>query len=67
MKEFADQLSIPFLETSALNATIEQTFLTMAKQIKDRMASTSTPAGGIKSSTVTPGQSVQPQQSGTCC
>jgi hypothetical protein len=36
-QEFADQLSIPFLETSALNATnVEQTFLTMAKQIKDR-------------------------------
>ncbi|GAW06271.1 gtp-binding protein ypt1 [Lentinula edodes] len=37
-KEFADQLSIPFLETSAKNATnVEQAFLTMAKQIKDRM------------------------------
>ncbi|KAG1858415.1 Rab1b in complex with the Gef domain of DrraSIDM FROM legionella [Suillus subalutaceus] len=36
-KEFADQLSIPFLETSAKNATnVEQAFLTMAKQIKDR-------------------------------
>ncbi|KAF9239654.1 GTP-binding protein ypt1 [Melanogaster broomeanus] len=67
-KEFADQLSIPFLETSAKNATnVEQAFLTMAKQIKDRMGSTSTPAGGAKSSTVTPGQSVQQQQSGGCC
>ncbi|KAF7789535.1 hypothetical protein EIP86_000481 [Pleurotus ostreatoroseus] len=36
-KEFADQLGIPFLETSAKNATnVEQAFLTMAKQIKDR-------------------------------
>nr|AOC97467.1 Rab family protein [Volvariella volvacea] len=36
-KEFADQLNIPFLETSAKNATnVEQAFLTMAKQIKDR-------------------------------
>lgn len=36
-QEFADQLSIPFLETSAKNATnVEQAFLTMAKQIKDR-------------------------------
>ena len=36
-KDFADQLSIPFLETSAKNATnVEQAFLTMAKQIKDR-------------------------------
>lgn len=37
MQEFADQLNIPFLETSAKNATnVEQAFLTMAKQIKDR-------------------------------
>lgn len=37
VQEFADQLSIPFLETSAKNATnVEQAFLTMAKQIKDR-------------------------------
>lgn len=37
MQEFADQLQIPFLETSAKNATnVEQAFLTMAKQIKDR-------------------------------
>ncbi|MCO5546923.1 hypothetical protein L7F22_000362 [Adiantum nelumboides] len=36
-KEFADQLNIPFLETSAKSATnVEQAFLTMAKQIKDR-------------------------------
>jgi len=39
-KEFADQLNIPFLETSAKNATnVEQAFLTMAKHIKDRYAS----------------------------
>ncbi|KAJ3001210.1 GTP-binding protein of the rab [Thoreauomyces humboldtii] len=36
-KEFSDNLQIPFLETSAKNATnVEQAFLTMAKQIKDR-------------------------------
>ncbi|KIM49279.1 hypothetical protein M413DRAFT_438459 [Hebeloma cylindrosporum] len=67
-KEFADQLNIPFLETSAKNATnVEQAFLTMAKQIKDRMGSSSTPSGAAKSSTVTPGQTVQSQQSGGCC
>ncbi|KAF8894457.1 GTP-binding protein ypt1 [Infundibulicybe gibba] len=67
-KEFADQLTIPFLETSAKNATnVEQAFLTMAKQIKDRMGSTSTPSGAAKSSTVTPGQTVQSQQSSGCC
>lgn len=36
-KAFADELGIPFLETSAKNATnVEQAFLTMSKQIKDR-------------------------------
>lgn len=36
-KEFADGLGISMLETSAKNATnVEQAFLTMAKQIKDR-------------------------------
>ncbi|KAL0947385.1 hypothetical protein HGRIS_013501 [Hohenbuehelia grisea] len=66
-KDFADQLSIPFLETSAKNATnVEQAFLTMAKQIKDRMGATSAAASN-KSSTVTPGQTVQQQQAGGCC
>lgn len=37
-KEFADSLGIPFLETSAKNATnVEQAFLTMAAEIKSRM------------------------------
>ena len=37
LQEYADSLSIPFLETSAKEATnVEQAFLTMAKQIKDR-------------------------------
>jgi len=39
-KSFADELSIPFLETSAKNATnVEQAFLTMAAQIKNKMQS----------------------------
>jgi len=37
IKKFTDQLSIPFLETLAKNATnVKQAFLTMAEQIKDR-------------------------------
>ncbi len=37
-KELADQLGIPFLETSAKNATnVEQAFMTMAAEIKNRM------------------------------
>jgi Ras-related protein Rab-1A len=36
-KEFAEQIGVSMLETSAKNATnVEQAFLTMAKQIKDR-------------------------------
>ncbi|CED84490.1 gtp-binding protein ypt1 [Phaffia rhodozyma] len=68
-KEFADSLSIPFLETSAKEATnVEQAFLTMAKQIKDRMGSTSMPtgAGGKANLKVAQGQSVQ-QAGGACC
>jgi len=39
-KAFADELGIPFLETSAKNATnVEQAFMTMAQEIKNRMAS----------------------------
>eukprot|EP01084_Bolivina_argentea_P124721 220988_1 len=39
-KEFADDLAIPFLETSAKDSTnVEQAFLTMTAQIKNRMRS----------------------------
>ncbi|PON96106.1 Small GTP-binding domain containing protein [Trema orientale] len=39
-KAFADEVGIPFLETSAKNATnVEQAFLTMVAEIKSRMAS----------------------------
>ncbi|KAK4056074.1 ras GTPase [Microbotryomycetes sp. JL221] len=48
-KEFADQIGVSMLETSAKNATnVEQAFLTMAKQIKDRMAATPVNAGPAK-------------------
>jgi len=43
-KAFADELSIPFLETSAKNATnVEQAFLTMAAQIKNKIQSAPAP------------------------
>ncbi|GMH37211.1 hypothetical protein BSKO_05084 [Bryopsis sp. KO-2023] len=38
-KAYADELGIKFLETSAKNATnVEQAFMTMAQEIKNRMA-----------------------------
>uniref|UniRef100_A0A1D1YYS0 GTP-binding protein ypt1 n=1 Tax=Anthurium amnicola TaxID=1678845 RepID=A0A1D1YYS0_9ARAE len=68
-KEYSDQLNIPFLETSAKNATnVEQAFLTMAKQIKDRMGTTNIQPGSQKQSVkVGPGASVAQQQGGSCC
>ncbi|CAH8392599.1 unnamed protein product [Eruca vesicaria subsp. sativa] len=64
-KAFADELGIPFLETSAKNATnVEETFMAMTAAIKTRMASQ--PTGGSKPSTVQiRGQPVN-QQSGCC-
>eukprot|EP01117_Protostelium_nocturnum_P020450 TRINITY_DN91_c0_g2_i1.p2 TRINITY_DN91_c0_g2~~TRINITY_DN91_c0_g2_i1.p2 ORF type:complete len:207 (-),score=49.38 TRINITY_DN91_c0_g2_i1:154-774(-) len=55
-KEFADGLAIPFLETSAKNATnVEQAFLTMAGEIKNRMVNT--PGAGGKAPT---GNTIKP-------
>eukprot|EP00271_Cylindrocystis_brebissonii_P013515 TRINITY_DN33381_c0_g1_i1.p1 TRINITY_DN33381_c0_g1~~TRINITY_DN33381_c0_g1_i1.p1 ORF type:complete len:203 (+),score=35.17 TRINITY_DN33381_c0_g1_i1:195-803(+) len=65
-KAFADEIGIPFLETSAKNATnVEQAFMTMAAEIKNRMASQ--PALSNKPNTVRPGESRPlPQKSGCC-
>jgi Ras-related protein Rab-1A len=66
-QEFADSLTIPFLETSAKSATnVEQAFMTMASEIKNRMAST--PAMKMGNQTTLPmGQKAQPVKSGGCC
>ena len=42
VQAFADEIGIPFLETSAKNATnVEQAFMTMAGEIKNRCRSCS--------------------------
>ncbi|OAA48083.1 GTP-binding protein ypt1 [Beauveria brongniartii RCEF 3172] len=66
-KEFADSLGIPFLETSAKNASnVEQAFLTMARQIKERMGTTA--ANNTKPSVqVGQGQGVGNNSSSSCC
>ncbi|CAK7564043.1 MAG: ras GTPase [Sporothrix epigloea] len=66
-KEFADSLGIPFLETSAKNASnVEQAFLTMARQIKERMGTTAT--NNTKPSVqVGAGHGVSNNQGGGCC
>ena len=67
-KEMAESLNIPFLETSAKNSSnVEQAFLTMAKQIKDRMGTTMQQQQPKSTVKVGQGASVQPKQSGGCC
>ncbi|KAH6566357.1 hypothetical protein BASA50_004565 [Batrachochytrium salamandrivorans] len=66
--DFSNQLGIPFLETSAKNATnVEQAFLTMAKQIKDKMGSTAAAQPNQNKANIKVGQAVAPQQSSGCC
>lgn len=64
---FANEIGIPFLETSAKNATnVEQAFMTMAAEIKNRMASqpvaTKSGAGTIK-----PGEGRAVATKSSCC
>ncbi|KAG8750703.1 GTP-binding protein of the rab [Ceratobasidium sp. 428] len=64
-KEFADQHSVPFLETSAKNATnVERAFLTMAKQVKDRLVPTTIAANTSQSNAIAADQSVNHSSSG---
>lgn len=66
-KEYADQLGIPFLETSAKNATnVEQAFMTMAAEIKNRVGPPSSAAdqgGKVKFDQSRP---VESTKSGCC-
>ncbi|KAK6759148.1 hypothetical protein RB195_016392 [Necator americanus] len=66
-KDYADQLGIPFLETSAKSSTnVEQAFLTMASEIKSRMGPVQG-AGGAPAVRITGSQPVQDKKSGGCC
>jgi len=74
-KEFAEHLQIPFLETSAKNSTnVEQAFLTMAAEIKNRMGPVPGAIGGTGVGIPGPGgSSINPSstpikpQSSSCC
>jgi Ras-related protein Rab-1A len=66
-KEFADSKGIPFLETSAKNSTnVESAFLTMAKEIKNRMGNQGPRDGGKPTITVV-GEPVNTNQGGCAC
>ena len=66
-KAFADEIGIPYIETSAKNATnVEQAFMTMAAEIKNRMARE--PAANKPANTIRPGEgkSIAASKS-SCC
>jgi len=67
-KAFADEIGIPFLETSAKNATnVEQAFMTMAAEIKNRMASQPAINAAPRSTVnVGRGQAVNSSKGGCC-
>lgn len=65
-KAFADEIGIPFLETSAKNAlNVEQAFMTMAAEIKNRMASQPAMNSNKPKLVQMQGQPIQ-QKSGCC-
>nr|KAF6467327.1 RAB1B, member RAS oncogene family [Rousettus aegyptiacus] len=64
--EFADSLGIPFLETSAKNATnVEQAFMTMAAEIKKRMGPGAA-SGGERPNLKIDSSPVKPAGGGCC-
>eukprot|EP00042_Codosiga_hollandica_P026788 m.128949 g.128949 ORF g.128949 m.128949 type:complete len:204 (-) comp52301_c0_seq1:186-797(-) len=67
-KEYADSISVPFLETSAKNSTnVEQAFLTMAAEIKSRIGPVVTKADGDKVK-IGNAKDIKPvSNSGGCC
>jgi Ras-related protein Rab-1A len=67
-KEFAATLDIPFLETSAKNSTnVEEAFLTMAAQIKTRMAATPVVDTNKRKFDLANNTNARNNNSGPCC
>jgi Ras-related protein Rab-1A len=69
-KEFADELGIPFIETSAKSAkNVEEAFLTMAGQlIKQKVAEGSSGAGSTTASSIVKGIDLNAvKEKSNCC
>ncbi|KAL5284741.1 RAB1A family protein [Megaselia abdita] len=65
--EYANQLGIPFLETSAKNATnVEQAFMTMAAEIKNRVGPPSSSTDTKTNVKIDSGRAVNEPKSGCC-
>lgn len=69
-KEFADSMGISFIETSAKQSTnVQEAFLTMAAQIKERLGGSGANDGGSNEKAgvnLRGGQSVSQSNSGCC-
>jgi Ras-related protein Rab-1A len=67
-KDFSDKLDIPFLETSAKNATnVEKAFLTMAGEIKNSLGDQQTTSSSSTDSRVNPDGGQDLSGGNTCC
>ncbi|XP_059218184.1 ras-related protein Rab-1A [Stomoxys calcitrans] len=65
--EYANQLGIPFLETSAKSATnVEQAFMTMAAEIKNRVGPPSSATENTSKVKIDQGRPVENTKSGCC-
>ena len=64
----SNQVNIPFLETSAKNATnVEDAFMTMAGEIKKRMATAPEPSAPGNKSKIHVSGKTESVKSGGCC
>lgn len=66
-QEYANQLGIPFLETSAKSASnVEQAFLTMAAEIKNRVGPPESATEHASKVKIDQGRPVEDTKSGCC-
>lgn len=67
LQEYADHLKIPFIETSAKNAlNVEQAFMTMAAEIKNRVGPPSSVGDNSNSLKINESRPVESTKS-SCC
>ena len=68
VQDFADSLNVTLLETSAKNAkNVEETFLTMAADLKRTMGDAATPKPKPNVVTVDETQPLSGKEKGSCC
>lgn len=66
-KEFAEELKIPLLETSAKTAAgVEEAFIAMAKQIKESVDANPEPSNNPKAGNVSVGRTIEADQNDGC-